>query len=125
MRVSLPTLGFLATNQMSSRYANPSHCSLARAPFTIPDTNFWHTTGLKAHPNGSLVHLLPPPPPPVTRVVCPLGPPVYAGSSTATQAPSPGRLQGRAALGAPWSPSPRRPSTPWAEGPVHDNTTSA
>ena len=61
----------------------------------------------------------------VTRVVCPLGPPVYAGSSTATQAPSPGRLQGRAALGAPWSPSPCRPSTPWAEGPVHDNTTSA
>ena len=74
-------------------------------------------------------HFQPPPPPlpygAVTRVVCPLGPPVYAGSSTATQAPSPGRLQGRATLGAPWSPSPCRPSTPWAEGPVHDNTTSA
>ena len=72
----------------------------------------------------------PPPPPPqengaVTRVVCPLGPPVYAGSSTATQAPSPGRLQGRAALSAPWSPSSCRPSAPWADGPVHDNTTSA
>ena len=61
----------------------------------------------------------------VTRVVCPLGPPVYAGSSTATQAPSPGRLQGRAALSAPWSPSSCRPSAPWADGPVHDNTTSA
>ena len=77
---------------------------------------------------------VPPPSPPqpgatqngaVTRVVCPLGPPVYAGSSTATQAPSPGRLQGRAALSAPWSPSSCRPSAPWADGPVHDNTTSA
>ena len=77
-----------------------------------------------------LYTLLCPPPPPtpngaVTRVVCPLGPPVYAGSSTATQAPSPGRLQGRAALSAPWSPSSCRPSAPWADGPVHDNTTSA
>ena len=79
-------------------------------------------------------HTAPPPPHPgpptrghttVTRVVCPLGPPVYAGSSTATQAPSPGRLQGRAALSAPWSPSSCRPSAPWADGPVHDNTTSA
>ena len=61
----------------------------------------------------------------VTQVVCPLGPPVYAGSSTATQAPSRGRLQGRAALSAPWSPSSCRPSAPWADGPVHDNTTSA
>ena len=86
---------------------------------------------LWATPGGQTATCRPLPPPPplpygaVTRVVCPLGPPVYAGSSTATQAPSPGRLQGRAALGAPWSPSPYRPSTPWAEGPVHDNTTSA
>ena len=77
-------------------------------------------------------HLLsaPVPPPPqsngaVTRVVCPRGPPVYAGSSTTTQAPSPGRLQGRAALSAPWSPSSCRPSEPWADGPVHDNTSCA
>ena len=48
----------------------------------------------------------PPPPPPsvggaVTRVVCPPGPPAYPDSSTATQDDIPGRLQGRAPLGAP------------------------
>ena len=89
-----------------------------------------HSSSVVGDPWRPDSHLPTPAPPPlpygaVTRVVCPLGPPVYAGSSTATQAPSPGRLQGRAALGAPWSPSPCRPSTPWAEGPVHDNTTSA
>ena len=46
-----------------------------------------------------------PPPPPasgaVTRVVCPPGPPAYPDSSTATQDDIPGRLQGRAPLGAP------------------------
>ena len=85
---------------------------------------------LWATPGGQTATCRPlPPPPPSLRSGhsggVPSGPPVYAGSSTATQAPSPGRLQGRAALGAPWSPSPCRPSTPWAEGPVHDNTTSA
>ena len=69
----------------------------------------------------------PPPTPPlpngaVTRVVCPPGPPVYEDSSTATQAPSPGRLQGRAALSAPWSPSSCSPLVPWAEGPVQNST---
>ena len=75
-------------------------------------------------------HLPTPAPPPfltgaVTRMVCPLGPPVYAGSSTATRAPSPGRLQGRAALSAPRSPSSCRLLAPWAEGPVQDSTTCA
>ena len=55
----------------------------------------------------------------------PSGPPVYAGSSTATRAPSPGRLQGRAALSVPWSPSSCRPLAPWADGPVQDSTTCA
>ena len=85
---------------------------------------------LWATPGGQIATCRPLPPPPfltgaVTRVVCPLGPPVYAGSSTATRAPSPGRLQGRAALSAPWSPSSCRPIAPWADGPVQDSTTCA
>ena len=65
----------------------------------------------------SLHYSLPPPPPPskgaVTRVVCPLGPPAYVDSSTATRVNNPGRPRGRAALRAPRGPSNRAANPPW------------
>ena len=60
------------------------------------------------------------PPPPalspkgaVTWVVCPLGPPAYVDSSTATRVNNPGRPGGRAALSVSWGPSNGTANPPW------------
>ena len=57
--------------------------------------------GQQSRVHSSSVVGIPCPPPPfltgaVTRVVCPLGPPIYAGSCTATRAPSLATGQGSA-----------------------------
>ena len=49
----------------------------------------------------------------VTWVVCPLGPPAYVDSSTATWVNNPGRPGGRAALSVPRGPSNRAANPPW------------
>ena len=58
-------------------------------------------------------------------MVCPLGPPVYADSSTATWAHSPGRPQGSAAPGAPWAPPNCHLQAPWVVGPAQSSNTCA
>ena len=49
----------------------------------------------------------------VTRVVCPLGPPAYVDSSTATRVNNPGRPGGRATLSVPRGPSNRAANPLW------------
>ena len=49
----------------------------------------------------------------VIWVVCPLGPPAYVDTSTATRVNNPGRLGGTAALSVPRGPSNRAANPPW------------